>query len=554
MAHEHELARLGTFLDLALAGGAQPVFIAGEAGSGKTTLVQEFTRRAQLKYPGLVVAGGNCNAFTGVGDPYLPFREILGQLTGDPGAAGLTDTRRLHAVAARAIQALLQAGPDLVDTFVSGRALVARAAVVRQGAADWPAQLKTLVARHEASPGPANLNQLDLFEQYVKALQVFAEHDSLALVLDDLQWADTGSINLLFHLGRRLRGIRILIVGIYRPEEVGLGRAAPDRHASGETSPGEPGRHPLESLVNEFQRWFGDILIDMGHAAGRHFVDALLDSQPNQLGLEFRTALHRHTRGHALFTVEMLRGMQERGDLVRDEQGRWIEGEALNREILPARVEGVIGERIGRLPPHLREVLKVASVEGEVFTAEVVARVQMMDERLMIRLLSGELDGQYRLIQNQSSQRLDPGGQQISIYRFRHILFQKYLYNHLDEAECTYLHEAVGQVLEHLYGQQTSELAVQFARHFEAAGWPAKAIAYLHQAGEKAVRLSANDEALVHFTRGLKLLATLPPTPEREPARADPPNRPLRAPGRRYRLWGPRGRTRLHPRESCATR
>ena len=254
----------------------------------------------------------------------------------------------------------------------------------------------------------------------------------------------------------------------------------------------------------------------MGRVAGRQFVDALLDREPNGLGSGFREALYRQTGGHALFTVEMLQGMQERGDLVRDEEGRWVEGGALNWEILPARVEGAIGERIGRLPPILREMLKVASVEGEVFTAEVVARVQMMDDRLMVRFLSGELDRQYGLIQNQSSQRLGPSGQQISHYRFRHILFQKYLYNNLDEAECTYLHEAVGQVLENLYGPQATELAIQLARHFEAAGWPARAIGYLHQAGDRAVRLSANEEALVHFARGLTLLATLPVTPERD--------------------------------------
>ena len=275
---------------------------------------------------------------------------------------------------------------------------------------------------------------------------------------------------------------------------------------------GERERHPLESLVHEFQLQFGDIIVDLGRAAGPHFVDAFLDSEPNRLGPAFREALYRHTRGHALFTVEMLRGMQERGDLIKDEDGRWVEGPALNWEILPARVEGVIAERIGRLPPMLRELLKVASVEGEVFTAEVVGRVQMIDERLMVRYLSGELDGQYRLIQNQSSRRLSPGGQQLSQYRFRHILFQKYLYNNLDDAECTYLHEAVGQVLERLYGDQAGDIAVQLARHFEAAGWSAKAVDYLQQAGDRAVHLSANEEALAHFAKALSLLEPLPIT------------------------------------------
>ena len=135
---------------------------------------------------------------------------------------------------------------------------------------------------------------------------------------------------------------------------------------------GERERHPLESLVNEFQRQFGDIIVDLGRVAGPHFVDAFLDQRAEPVGTGFREALFRHTGGHALFTVEMLRGMQERGDMVKDEARPLGRGRGLNWEILPARVEGVIGERIGRLPPMLRELLKVASVEGEIFTAEVV--------------------------------------------------------------------------------------------------------------------------------------------------------------------------------------
>ncbi|NIO72144.1 MAG: hypothetical protein GTN71_24745, partial [Anaerolineae bacterium] len=91
---------------------------------------------------------------------------------------------------------------------------------------------------------------------------------------------------------------------------------------------------------------------------------------PNRLGVAFREMLYRQTRGHPLFTIELLRGLQERGDLVQDPEGRWVEGPALDWETLPARVEAVIAERIGRLAEPLRAALRVASVEGEVFTAE----------------------------------------------------------------------------------------------------------------------------------------------------------------------------------------
>ena len=521
VAQEQELAQLDRYLDQALAGRGLAAFVIGEAGSGKTALVQEFARRAQTRQADLIVVGGNCNAYTGIGDPYLPFREILAGLTGDLQAASTTGAinqsgaRRLSAFAPGAIQALVKAGPDLIDTFVPSPALVGRMETAAPGDAEWLIQLRELAARRSTGQGPTNLKQLDLFEQYGKVIQALAGQQPLLLVLEDLHWADTGSISLLFHLGRRLRRSRILVIGIYRSTEIALGRASTARQAEDEAGKGARERHPLESLVHEFQLQFGDILVDLGQAAGQHFVDAFLDSEPNQLGPAFREALYRHTRGHALFTVEMLRGMQERGDLIKDEDGRWVEGPALNWEILPARVEGVIAERIGRLSPMLRELLKVASVEGEVFTAEVVSRVQMIDERLMVRYLSGELDGQYRLIQNQSSRRLSPGGQPMSQYRFRHILFQKYLYNNLDDAECMYLHEAVGQVLERLYGDRAGDIAVQLARHYEAAGWPARAIDYLQRAGDRAVHLSANEEALAHFAKGLALLEALPDTPER---------------------------------------
>jgi adenylate cyclase len=322
------------------------------------------------------------------------------------------------------------------------------------------------------------------------------------LVIDDMQWADLGSISLLFHLGRRLDGSRILILGAYRPEEIALGR-------SGE-------RHPVEPLVHEFKRDWGEIEVALDRAGGRQFVEALLDSEPNQLGAGFRETLYRQTRGHPLFTIELLRGMQERGDLVQDSESRWFEGPMLDWEILPPRVEAVIAQRVERLAEPLKDILSAASVEGEAFTAEVVARAQAVDEQEMVASLSGELDRRHRLIRAQGIRRA--ADQRLSRYRFRHILFQTYLYNNLDEVERGRLHEQVGTALETLCGERTEEVAAiapQLAWHFEKAGMPAKAITYYQQAGDRAVRMSANAEAIVHLTGGLELLKTLPDTPER---------------------------------------
>jgi len=514
VARKRELAQLNGFLDNALAGHGQVCFATGEAGAGKTALVTEFARRAQAQHDDLLVAVGECNAQTGIGDPYLPFREVLGLLTGDVearlarGTITQENAGRLRAFLRVSGQALVDLGPDLIDILVPGVGLATRAGTFLAGRVGWLDRLEALEQRKAATASSPGADQTRIFEQYTQVIQGMAAQQPLILVLDDLHWADASSMGLLFHLVRSIQESRILIIGTYRPEDVALGRPS--------TGLLQAERHPLESVVNELKRYYGDIQIEVGQTEGsngRQFVEALLDAEPNRLGDDFRSALYRHTRGHSLFTVELLRDMQERGDLVQNGQGQWTAGPALDWGALPARVEGVIEERIGRLESELRETLTVASVEGEDFIAEVVARAQALDERGLVRQLSGELEKRHRLVGAQGIQRL--GHQRLSLYQFRHNLFQKYLYNSLDEVERAYLHEDIGSVLEELYADQAEEVSVQLARHFQEAGIAEKAVHYLYQAGNRALRLSAYQEAIAHLTQGLVLLETLPQTPER---------------------------------------
>jgi tetratricopeptide (TPR) repeat protein len=511
VARERELAKLGRFLETALAGQGRVVFVTGDAGSGKTVLVGEFARRAMARHGDMVVAGGKCNTHAGIGDLYLPFREVLQMLTGDiearraSGAIAAEHARRLWAVFPDAVQALANEGPDLMDRFLPGEALALRAEAFAPGDATWRIRLEELAKRQEARADPADSSQTDLFDQVTRVLQALARQHPLILVLDDLQWADSGTMSLLFHLGRRLAGSRILIVGAYRPDAVALGR-------DGE-------RHALGPIVNEFQRDFGDIYVDLNQADGRLFVEAFLDTEPNRLGARFRETLYRHTDGNPLFTVELLRGLQDRGDLVQDETGRWVEGPNLDWGRLPARVEGVIAEHIGRLPADWRQMLAVGSVEGEEFTAEVLARVLGLDEQAVVGRLSGPLCKEQRLVHPQSLRRLEASRQRLSRYRFQHVLFQTYLYHSLDAVERARRHEAVGEALETLCAGSSDEmeaLSPRLAWHFEAAGLPDKAIGYLLQAGRRATRLTATEEAIGHFTRGLALLRALSESADRD--------------------------------------
>jgi len=323
--------------DKALAGNGQVVFIKGEAGCGKTALIQELARRAQEQHADLIVAGGKCNAHTGIGDPYLPFIELLGLLSGDVAAkweAGIITREhagRLWQLTPHVALAVWENGQDLIDTFVPGIALVERAQAASTVFLNWLEKLKKIVERKSALPADSMLQQSSLFAQYTRVLQALSRSHPLLLVLDDLQWIDAGSASLLFHLGRNISGSRILIAGAFRSDEVALGR--------------EGDRHPLESIIHEFKRDFGDIEIEVGKTEGRAFVDALIDSEPNRLEGKFRDTLFRQTKGHALFTIELLRNMQDGGFIKKDEEGRWAAGSDLNWDALPARIDAVIDER-----------------------------------------------------------------------------------------------------------------------------------------------------------------------------------------------------------------
>jgi serine/threonine protein kinase/tetratricopeptide (TPR) repeat protein len=505
VGREQELERLTRSLEAALAGKGQVALVTGEAGSGKTALINEFARRAQEDHADLIVAAGNCDAQTGVGDPYLPFREVLSLLTADLefrlGSREIHrgQARRLWSLLPLAVEAVVDGGPDLLETFISGEALVSRATAFTPSPARWRVRLEELVRRNASTPRDAALQQSYLFEQYARTLHALAQKHPLLLQLEDLQWADGGSCGLLFHLVRRIANERILIVGTYRPAEIELER--------------DEKRHPMGPVLGELQRQFGQLRIQVGEEETREFIDQLLDSEPNEFCDEFRDRLFRQTRGHPLFAVELLSSMREQEMLIQNESDRWIEGPALDWEILPARVEGAIGERVARLPEKQSSLLTLASVQGEEFVAEVLAQVEGRSTREIVALLSGELDKRHRLVAPQGIRRMD--GQRISTYRFRHNLFQKYLYGQMDEMERAYAHEDVGNALESLYAENADEVAHQLAHHFQAAGVVPKTVDYLRRAGERASRLSANEEAIGHLRRALNIVDSQPDSPER---------------------------------------
>jgi tetratricopeptide (TPR) repeat protein len=496
-----ELQSLQGSMDKVFAGQGQILFVTGDTGRGKSSLLQEFARRAQAAREDLLVASGRCDIYTGLGDPYLPFRGVLGLLAGDvesrwaAGAVTRDQAVRLWTASPATIEALVQHGPDLLGYFVPLQAVRSRLAATHLGGRVGLQRIAEVLERIEQAPAEAQPHPNRILEEFTLVLFSLAQRHPLLLLLDDLQWIDPSSANLLFHLARRIQGRPIMIVGTYRPEDI---TQLPDGSA-----------HPLEPVLNELKRTFGHIWIDLDAedaSSTRHLVDSLVDMEPNDLGEQFRHGLTTITEGHPLFVLELLKDLQERGELVRGQSGQWRQARPIDWQLTPARVEGVIEKRIGRLDPELREVLGIAAVQGEVFTAEAVARVHGMEERALVRRLSWELERQHRLVQELGAERM--GLRRLSQFRFRHLLIQRYLYRQRGASERAYLHEALGNALEELVGDQNGRVSIQLARHFDEAGLTDRAIFHLQRAGERALKLSAYQEATGHLRRALSLAET----------------------------------------------
>ena len=502
VGRDSELERLARLLADAVEGRGSTCFISGEAGSGKSTLVQEFVARGLSKYSDLVVAVGACDAQVGISDPYLPFVDLVAEFTGHVESkiaqGKLTENAagRLRRVAGVSANLLLEFAPDLLGTLIPGSSLVVRMVKMAAEKSGMTDRLTNLGATKPGG-GELRIDQQQIFESYTRLLRGMAKQSPVVIVLDDLHWSDAPSCSLLFHLAQSIRDSRLLIIGTYRANDIALGYGTE--------------RHPMTPVINELKRYQGDIIIDLDGFDDRKrrlFVRQLIDSEPNEISDEWCDALMRHTHGHALFTVELLLALRDRGLLARNERGAWVAPPSIDWSVLPSRVEGVIEERIGRLEDELRDVLRVASVEGEVFTAEIVARIQEVSERSLLSSLSQELGARHRLVSEGDVERI--GRSFISHYAFTHALFQKYFYDHLGRRERMLLHQNVAELLEELYAGHLDDVSSQLAHHYVHAGNPEKAFGYVMAVATRALRVSAYEEALRHGTVALDLLFDMP--------------------------------------------
>jgi DNA-binding SARP family transcriptional activator/predicted ATPase len=496
-----EMNRLFTALEQTMRGQGQLIFLAGEAGSGKSALVQAFLRQAQTAQPDLLAVTGMCHVFSGTGDPFLPFRDVLLGLIGDEEALRASSrsnpetARRIARALPATVPALIQSGPDLVGTLLSPGALSRHVSGDSQD--PWAFELADFLQQRNKAGPQRTYDAGDIYSQVSRFLSTIAGQQPLVLVLEDLHWADASSVSLLSYLSLRVTSSPILIIGTYRPEALAARREQ---------------EHPLETALHEWKRQFGDCAIDLDAANDRDagsFVRQVLDTLKHHLTDEFLNRFSNQTGGHPLFTIELLRHMQERGMLLLGSDGCWDESSALSWEDLPAKVEGVLDIRLGQIDSSMRAVLSAASIEGEAFTAEIAAQVAGQDPDAVVRRLGRIARNLHIVVEGEVRQ---VNGRRLSGFRFRHSLFSTYLYKQLSTAERAYYHEQVAQAMEQIYTNDPrglAEMAPVLAFHFREAGRAGKAIDYFQMAASHAALIGALEDAIRQLRAGLQLLSYL---------------------------------------------
>ncbi|MCA1602554.1 MAG: protein kinase, partial [Acidobacteria bacterium] len=444
VGREPEMKRLEGLLRQSIAGSGRVVFITGEPGIGKTTLADEFLRRARQEHPALIFCRGRCVEQYGTGEAYLPFLDALGPLLSSPGRERIAAVLRTYAPTW-----CLQ----LPSAFVSSGALEAL-------------QRETIGANKER-----------MLREMGDVLGALAASTPLVLLLEDLHWADPSSIDLLRHLCQRIGGQRLLVIGTFRPADVELSN------------------HPLKNYKVEMRAHnlceeIALALLSQEHISG--YLDACF--APNDFPRELSALIERKTEGHPLFATNLVQYLAERGDIAKANE-HWTLVRPLSEMDLeaPESVRSMIRKKIETLGEEDRRALQYASVEGEEFTSTVLARLLGVDDMDLEERLDA-LDKVHHLIETISEDEL-PDGALTMRYRFAHALYQNVLYGDLISKRRMLLHRQIAEQLVQDYGKQAPRIASQLAMHFERGRSFDRAVDYLIQAGDNATKLYANDEA-----------------------------------------------------------
>lgn len=456
-----ERQRLRQLLEEARKGRRRIVFVSGEMGVGKTTLVGSFLREIDaasrapapiFKNPGTadLVARGHCIEPFGAGEPYMPVFEAIGRLGSERDAAFVVET-------------------------------------LRRSAPAWLVQIPGLVAPEERvrlrGDAPAQ-SQVSMLRQIADGIEALAAQRTLVLLLEDLHHSDPATVDLVALLAKRRGFARLLLVATLRTGEL---------HSGSERLQGLRSDLVLHDQAEEI------VVVPLSREAVETFVAERFAGLRLPRGLA--TTIHTRTEGNPLFASQLIEQLVADGLLVVNEEATELCGDpqAIARQV-PRDVRAMIEYRVDARPPDERELLEVASVAGPTFRAGDVAAALGVDVEVVERQCS-------RIARSIGYLgKADPDAER---YAFRHALYQQVLYERVEATRRVRCHRAIGTSLAAAVGREGAH-AAELAVHFDRGADPERAIEFYDKAALSAAAQSGNREAVGYLDRALVLLEGCP--------------------------------------------
>jgi hypothetical protein len=425
------------------------LLISGEAGQGKTTVVAAAARRAFEE--GACILFGHCEE--DVSRPYQLFVEALGHYV-------------THASEGVLLGHMTGQGCELAGLV--------------------PSLASRLPGLPPSKATDSDSERYLMFAAVVSLLARLSEQQLVVLVLDDLQWADTGSLQLLRHLAASELHFRVLVLATYRDSELS--------HASA-----------LVETLGALRRQSGVTRIELGGLDDNGVVSFMESASGQSLDSEWvglAHSIYRETDGNPFFVGEMLRHLAETGAIYQNQSGRWVAVDSLADTSLPDGVREVIGARVVRLGGDAERILALAAVIGRDFDLDLLIAASRSTEDAVLNVLDKatavalvrELEG-------------TPGR-----YSFAHALIQRTVYEDLGPTRRARAHRRVAEALEEVCAGQPGARVGELARHWLSATRAQdldKALDYSRQAADAALASLAPEDAVRYYVQAIDLLAQL---------------------------------------------
>ena len=448
-----------------VSGCRQVVLISGEPGIGKTTLASTFLER-NVQQSQILITTGQCIDHHGSAEAYLPIFDALGRLCRGDHREIITD-------------------------------------LLKQNAPNWLRQMPGILSACEYAELQADLSgdtQERMLREIVESIEALTEQCPVLILLEDLQWSDHATLDVLGFLAKRKEPARLLVLGTYRPVDVIVTDHPLRGLKESLRAHGLIKEIPLELLTQNDIREF--LAERFGEDSG-HFQEGLSN------------LLHRHTNGNPLFVVNYLVHLQHKG-LFKQENGIWYLSDDFNDKDIdvPASLRDFVSRQIQQLSEHHRSILEAASVAGTQFSVNEVAAALDQAEA-DIEMICEQLARNSSVLRWLNLQTW-PDETLKARYEFCHALYREVIYEGLAPIQKAVFHKRIGTRLERAYRNDTREIATQLAVHFEAGHDYRRSIDYFQQAGETAYQRFANYETTTCLEKALTLLTHIPKSDVRD--------------------------------------